>query len=99
MLIVWVADGIGGIGDKEGLELNATDRRFVALVLKVRADGGLGMLDLSPRDLSHTGKFGFHPALHGTPDNRAQKSRHGVQLLQNGDEDSEADLVECCKRL
>ena len=49
--IAWVADRIGGIGDKEGLELIVSDRRFVAPVLKVRADGGLSMLDLSPRDL------------------------------------------------
>jgi hypothetical protein len=39
-------------GDKkEEDESNAGDWRFVALVLKVRPEGELGMLDLSPGDL------------------------------------------------
>ena len=39
-------------GDKEEeVESRASDWRFVALVLKVRAEGELGMLDLSPGDL------------------------------------------------
>ena len=41
----------------------------------------------------HTGMFGFHLALHGTLDGRAQKSSYGVgpdHLVQDGDK--EADL-------
>jgi hypothetical protein len=39
-------------GDRKEDDMSkASDWRFVALVLKVRAEGELGMLDLSPGDL------------------------------------------------
>ena len=57
-------------GDKkEELELNAGDRRFGALVLKVWGGGGTGHVGLeSGRPEIHTGEFGFRLALHGPPD-------------------------------
>jgi hypothetical protein len=77
---------------KEDDESNASDWRFVTLVLKVRAEGGTGHVELESGRLKiHTGKFGFHLALHGTPIGWAQKSSHGVgpgHLLQDSDEEA-----------
>jgi hypothetical protein len=71
---------------KEDNESKASDWRFVALVLKVRAEGELGHVGLeSGRFEVHNGKFGLYLA-HGTPDSQAQKSSHGVgpgHLLQD----------------
>jgi hypothetical protein len=77
-------------GDREEeRQSNARDWRFVALVvLKMRAEGNVGMLDLTFID-----KLGFHLEPSGTPNGQTQKSSHGagpVHLLQDGDE--EADL-------
>jgi hypothetical protein len=50
--VAWATDGIGGIQRRnEDDEPNVRDWRFVALVLMVRTEGELGMLDLSPGDL------------------------------------------------
>jgi hypothetical protein len=80
-------------GGEEELESNASDWRFVVMVLNVRAEGELGMLegDWIEGDLRFilTSSV-FHLALHGAPDGRAQKSSHGVcpgHLLQNSDEE------------
>ena len=65
-----------------------------------RGTGHVGLE--SGRHEIHTGKFGFHLALHGTPDGRAQKSSHGVgpgHLLQDGDEEEDLHLSESCERL
>ena len=88
--------------EEEEDESKASEWRFVAGV-ESAGQRGTGHVRLeSGRFEIHTGKFGFHLALHGTPNGWAQKSSHGVgpcHLLQDGDEEEDLHLSESCERL
>lgn len=86
-----MAESESGDG-KEGLESMMRDWRFGVMMLKVRADGERGMLNLI-----FIGEPGLHLAPHAIPDSRAQKSSHGIgpdDLLWDGDGEARGSALE-----